>query len=330
MGSFMSGNVPFKLPPISVKLIIVVVFVVLVLVGAFTSIFIVDQSEESVVTTFGKFNRVVGAGLHFKLPFGIEQNNNVPTQITQNMVFGSRGQGAAGNADARRTMPEEAIMLTGDLNIIEMQWIIQYNIYDPLQWLFKVENRVHTIRDISQSVINELVGDRTIFSILGPARTEIENLAVTKMNGLFEKYELGVKINEVKLQSIVPPQGKVSDAFDDVNRAQQDMNKLINEGKQRFNSEIPKARGEAQQVIQQSQGYATERVNKATGDVARFLSVLTQYRTDPSNTRIRLYNEMMEEIFGQSNAENRPTLIDKNLDNTVPLLNLPARKGVTQ
>lgn len=329
MGSFMNNPPPFKLPKISVKLVIVVLAAVVVLAGFFTSFFVVDQTEQAVVVTFGRFNRVVGAGLHFKVPFGIEHNYNVPTQITQNMEFGFRSGSQNSYSNARYKPEEEAIMLTGDLNIIDMEWIIQYNISDPFNWLFKVDRQSQTIQDISRTVMNELVGDRTIFDILGSARTEIESAAVAMMNDLFNTYELGVRVTEVKLQNIVPPQGKVSEAFDDVNKAQQDMNRLINEGKKQFNTEIPKARGEAQQLVQQAQGYATERVNKAQGDVARFLAVLAQYRADPQNTRVRLYNETMEELFGSEAVQaegKRPSLIDKSLENVVPLLNLGSER----
>lgn len=330
MGSFMSNNASFKLPKLNGKIVVVIIVAIVVLAGGFSSFFVVDQSEEAVITTFGKFNRVVGPGLQFKLPFGIDQSYIVPTQITQNMEFGYT-QGSFGG-EGKISNPDESVMLTGDLNIIDMQWIIQFNITDPLNWLFKVDNRTKTIRDISQSVINELVGDRAISDILGPSRTEIETNAVVMMNTLFDQYQLGIRISDVKLQNIVPPQGKVSEAFEDVNRAMQDQERMINEGRKRYNEVIPKARGEAQQLIQNAQGYATERVNKAQGDVARFESVLGLYRQDPQNTKIRLYNEMVEDVFANKNSDKNTVLLDKRLDNAVPLLNLPStrKEGAAQ
>jgi membrane protease subunit HflK len=291
-----------------------------VVIGGLTSMFIVDQTEQAVVTTLGRFNRVVEAGLNFKLPFGIEQSFNVPTQVTQKLDFGFRSDGGDGMGGIQ-DVPDEAIMLTGDLNIIDVQWIIQYRIEDIVNWQFKVLSRTKTIRDISQSVVNELVGDRSLFDVLGNARTTIENLAVEEMNKLFDRYALGIVVTQVKLQNVVPPIGKVRDAFDDVNKAQQDMNRMINEGKQKYNTEIPKASGSAQQIIQQAEGYAAERVNNAQGDVARFKSVLPLYLADPSNTRIRLYNEMVEAVFAKGADEPKTNLIDKKLPNLVPFLN---------
>jgi membrane protease subunit HflK len=212
-------------------------------------------------------------------------------------------------------------MLTGDLNIIDVQWIIQYRIENIENWLFKVYSRTKTIRDISQSVVNELVGDRSLFEVLGNARTTIETQAVEEMNKLFDRYELGIVVTQVKLQNVVPPTGKVRDAFDDVNKAQQDMNRMINEGKQKYNTDIPKASGSAAQIVQQAEGYAAERVNNAAGDIARFKAVLTQYLADPNNTRIRLYNEMIEDVFAKAVDSEKTNLIDKKLPNLVPFVN---------
>jgi membrane protease subunit HflK len=220
--------------------------------------------------------------------------------------------------------PEESIMLTGDLNIIDVEWIIQYRIVDPQAWLFNVENKKKTIRDISQSVINLLVGDRAILDVIGNERSNIEFQGQEMMNEILQGYQLGINVTTVRLQNIVPPVGPVQDAFEDVNVAIQDMNRLINEGNEAFNKEIPKARGEAQQMVQIARGYAAERVNQANGDVARFNSVLQEWRQDPQTTRTRLYFEMIESVFSEDTQE---SLIDRNLDNFLPLLNLGEQGG---
>jgi membrane protease subunit HflK len=229
-----------------------IVLIVLILVGiATTSFFVVDQTEEAVVTRLGRFDRTAPPGLHFKLPFGIEQNYNVPTQQIQNMQFGFRVESAGQNTIfSSADFPEESIMLTGDLNIVDVEWIIQYRISDPEAWLFNVADPLKTIRDISQSVVNRLVGDRSIIDVLGDERPQIEVLAQEQMNEVFSGYRLGATITAVRLQNIVPPAGRVQNAFEDVNRAVQDMNRLINEGRQQYNEEIPRARGEAEQVVQ--------------------------------------------------------------------------------
>jgi modulator of FtsH protease HflK len=209
-------------------------------------------------------------------------------------------------------------MLTGDLNIISVEWIIQYRITDPKAWLFNVSDKNKTIRDISQSVVNLLVGDRTILGVIGPERTAIQESAVQMMNNKFMEFGLGIRVTQVQLQNIVPPKG-VQDAFEDVNKAIQDMNRSVNEGKEAYNAEIPKARGQADQMKEVAQGYAAERVNKAKGDVARFNSVYAEYRKAPDVTRQRLYYEMVEDIFkGEKNVD----LIDKRFTNFLPLKSL--------
>ena len=321
-------KLPFSLKPRTIIIIIVVVALIVVVTSSF---FVVDQAEEAVVLRFGNYNRTVGPGLNFKLPFNIERNYNVPTQRIQNMSFGFRTAEAGINTRFSDVdYPEESIMLTGDLNIIDVEWIIQYRIVDPQAWLFNVSNQEKTIRDISQSVVNLLVGDRTIFDVIGDERTNIEFLAQEQMNQIFGNYQLGINVTQVRLQNIVPPVGRVQDAFEDVNRAVQDMNRLINEGREQFNTEIPRARGEARQLIEEAEGYAARRVNEAQGDVARFNSVLEEYSQSPDVTRRRLYYEMVEDVFA---GEEGMTLIDRNLDNFLPLLNLDGAQqtqGVNQ
>jgi membrane protease subunit HflK len=202
------------------------------------------------------------------------------------------------------------------LNIIEVEWIIQYRITDPRAWVFNVQERTETIRDVSRSVINQLAGDRGIMDIMGgPGRNAIEADGVRLMNELFAGYGLGIEVIAVKLQNIDPPAG-VQEAFDDVNKAQQDMNRLINEGQQAYNAEIPRARGEADRLLQVAQGYAAERVNRAKGDVDHFNAVYEEYRDAPEVTRQRLYYEMIEGVFGKKDSA---VVIDRNLSNIIPL-----------
>ena len=317
-------RLPFKLKP---RMIVLIVIVALVIGIVMSSFFIVDQTEQGVVLRFGEYNRTVPPGLNFKLPFGIEQNRNVPTQVIQNMAFGFRVEEAGINTrQSNVDYPEESIMLTGDLNIVDVEWIIQYRITEPVNWLFNVENQEKTIRDISQSVINRLVGDRAIVDVIGAERARIETDGRQEMNETLNSYGLGINITQVRLQNIVPPAGRVQDAFEDVNKAVQDLNRLINEGREQYNREIPRADGQGQRIVQEAQGYAAERVNRAQGDAARFNEVLTEYQADPQTTRTRLYYEMVESAFGEAEGSE---LVDRNLDNFLPLLSLQ-REGATQ
>ena len=296
--------------------VVTALVVLLAIVAGFTSFFVVDATEQAVVTRLGKYSRTVGAGLQFKLPFGLDRNYNVPANVVQTEQFGFKTISSAGTKGVyENNITSESRMLTGDLNIVDVEWIIQYKIVDPAAWLFNVKDRTKTIRDISQSVLNMLVGDRAILDVMGSERSAIETQAQQLMNDNFDQLGLGIN---VKLQNIVPPAG-VQDAFEDVNKAIQDMNRFINEGKEAYNTEIPKAQGEADRQVQVAQGYAVERVNKAQGDVARFNAVYEEYRKAPSVTRERLYIEAMEEIF---TAGEKSTLIDGELDNVLPVKTL--------
>ncbi len=295
---------------------IIILFVLLIIAG--TSCYVVDATEQSVVTRFGKYIKTVGPGLQFKLPFGIDRNYNIATQVVQTEQFGFKTVKAGTVNQYQNGITSESTMLTGDLNIVDVEWIIQYRIVEPAAWQFNVKDRTKTIRDISQSVINTLVGDRAILDVMGNERSAIESQALDLMNENFRQLGLGINVLTVRLQNIVPPTA-VQTAFEDVNMAIQDMNRFINEGKEAYNSEIPRAQGNADRQIQVAQGYAVERVNKALGDVARFNSVYEEYSKAPSVTRKRLYIETMEEIF---NSQEKPTLIDGQLDNVLPVKTL--------
>ncbi len=305
-----------------------IVICILALIAVFSGCFIVESDEQAVVTRFGAYHKTLGPGFHTKLPFGIDKRYIVPgNKVVLTEQFGFKTTSGAVDSSYQNGIVSESTMLTGDLNIVDVEWIIQYRITDPKDWLFSVQERTSTIRDLSRSVINTLVGDRAILDIMSNERTNIENLAIEQMNKYFHSLQLGIDVTAVKLQNIVPPSG-VQDAFEDVNKATQDMNRFINEGKESYNAEIPKAQGEADKQIQIAEGYAAERVNKAEGDVARFNSVYEEYKKAPRVTRERLYLEAMEEIFknqsgtdAEGNAK-KPNLIDGQLDNVLPFKNL--------
>ncbi len=301
-------------PAVFIWLIILVVAVI----AGFSSFYVVDETENAVITRLGKYTQTVGSGLHAKLPFGIDKSYTVPVKVIQTEQFGFKTVKAGRNNEYKNNIGAESTMLTGDLNIVDVEWIIQYRIVDPKQWLFGVYEKQSTIRDISRSVINELVGDRAILNVMGSERTSIETLALDMMNENFTQLGLGISVIAVKLQNIVPPSG-VQDAFEDVNKATQDMNRFINEGKQAYNAEIPKAQGEADRILQVAEGYAAERVNMAKGDVARYNAVYEEYKKAPKVTKERIYLETMDEIFG---SETKPELIDSELENLVPVKNL--------
>ncbi len=306
------------------KLIFTIIVIIIVLIVGYTSFYIVDQQEEAVVLQFGQYNRTEGPGLHFKLPFGIEKNFNVPTQRNLKEEFGYRTETPGVKSTfSSADYSTESVMLTGDLNIADVTWIIQYKIKDAKAWLFNVEDQNKIIRDISQSVINMLVGDLAVFDVVTTERSRIEDKGKVLMNEFFGRYNMGVNVETVKLQKTMYPQGAVQDAFEDVNKAIQDRIRLINEGKEAYNQSIPKARGEAERTIREAEGYAMEKVNVAKGDVARFLAVYGEYKKNPKITRTRLYYEMFEDLFEKAEGTE---LIDKQLKNFIPFKSMNNEK----
>ncbi len=303
------------------SMVVLIAIVLIALAAAATSFFSVDQAENAVVLRFGKYQRTVGPGLQMKIPFGIEKNINVETQIVKTLTFGYRATDPSGTSLTNaRVNQEESMMLTGDLNIVDVEWIVQYRVADPKAYLFSVRDKETTIRDISQSVMNQLVGDLPILAVMTDQRTQIEYDAAEAMQKLFDRYGFGIDIVAVKLQNIMPPEGEVQDAFEDVNKAIQDMNGYINEGKQYYNQQIPAAEGEADKIISEASGYAAERINRAEGDTARFKEMLAEYSANGETTAKRLYIETMEEILS---ADSRTvTIIDKDLENFLPIRSL--------
>lgn len=298
--------------------VILIALGIVVLVLISTSFYVVDETEQSVITRFGRYHKTLGSGLQFKLPFGIDKNYNVPVKVVQTEQFGFQTIKAGSTNQYRNGITAESTMLTGDLNIVDVEWIIQYRIVDPSAWLFNVKERTQTIRDISQSVVNTLVGDRAILDVMTSERPNIQQAAIDMMNENFNSLGLGITVFAVQLQNVVPPPG-VQTAFEDVNKASQDMERFINEGIEAYNAQIPLAQGQADQQVQIAQGYAINRVNTAYGDVARFKSVYAEYKKAPAITRERLYLETMAEIF---NAKENTTLIDSELDNVLPVKTL--------
>ena len=309
---------PGNFSPRAVGLMLAAVLVVIVVLSSF---YVVDARERGIVLRFGRYvGHPSPPGLHLKLPFGVDRVFNVQTEVPHKLEFGFRTEEAGvRSVFSTQDFPEESVMLTGDLNIVDLEWSIQYRILEPNKWLFNIVDGERTIRDISQSVFNRLVGDRAILDVMGDERPVIQLLAQDEMNALFENYDIGVRVVAVQLQDVVPPRGAVQNAFEDVNKAIQDRNRLINEGKEAYNKDIPRARGDADRLIAEAQGYSAERLNRASGDVARYLQLYEEYEKSPEVTRTRLYYEMFEEVFRDDEGTD---LIDKNLTNFIPLKQL--------
>ncbi|MGE3539664.1 MAG: FtsH protease activity modulator HflK [Candidatus Tectimicrobiota bacterium] len=269
---------------------------VLVLLIMTSSWFTVQPEETGVVQRLGKVVRSVGPGLHFKWPYGIETVRRVPTARILKEEFGFRTLEAAPGQRTQYTANQaykaESLMLTGDLNVIDVQWIIQYRIEDPVRYLFQVRDTPKTVRDITEAVMRRVVGNRLGSDVLTVGRVAVSTEVKEETQKILTAYETGVRLVTVELQDVTPPDS-VKPAFNEVNEARQDRERTINQAQERAYQEIPKARGVATQSIRAAEGYALERVNQAQGETTRFQAILDEYKQAPEVTRRRLYLEAL-------------------------------------
>jgi len=279
---------------------------VLLLIFLSSTWFTVQPEETGIVQRFGAVNRTAGPGLHFKFPDGIERVRLVPTArvLKQEFGFGTattsageRTQYVTGN----KAFKDVSLMLTGDLNVIDVQWIVQYRIEDPVRYLFRVRESQQTIRDISEAVMRRVVGNRLGSDVLTVGRVAVSTEVKEEMQKILSEYETGVRLVTVELQDVTPPD-PVKPAFNEVNEARQDRERTINQAQEQANREIPKARGEATRTITEAEGYAVERVNRASGEATRFRAILAEYQRAPEVTRRRLYLEAIGSILPEAKA----------------------------
>lgn len=309
-----------KPPSFSGKAVGIVFAIVLLIVAAFGAVYTVQVEEAGVVLRFGKHIDTVEPGLHFKLPFGIDQVERVAVRRQQKMEFGF---GTDGNTNRwqwtnPREMELEKNMVTGDLNAALVEWVIQYRITAPDKYLFRVRNADETLRDASESVMRQVVGDRTVDEVITIGRQEIESECNEKLKALIDLYELGISIDQVQLKNVNPPQ-PVQASFNEVNQAQQEKEKAINVANGEYNRAVPKASGTAQKMISEAEGYATQRINEAEGDANRFMALFTEYEKAPDVTRRRLYLESMETVMPQLEKK---VVIDEGASQVLPFLPL--------
>ena len=306
-----------KIQPKVVKGVLLGLAVVVLLWGSFYQ---VAPEEMGVILRFGKFVRTTEPGLHMKLPLGIERLTRVPVQRQLKQEFGFRTLRAGINSEYAST-PEtkgESLMLTGDLNVVDAEWIVQYKIRDPFLFLFKMREAEATFRDMTEAVVRRVVGDSSVDEVITVGRTRIADESKSLLQQLCDSYEIGIEVNQLIFQDVNPPES-VKPSFNDVNEALQEKEKKINESWAEYNQVIPRASGEAEQVLRGAEGYATERVNNAAGDANRFSAVYREYAKAPAVTRKRLYLEALNDILPKIN---RKIVVDQNQRNVLPLLNL--------
>lgn len=303
-------------------LLVVGVIGLLIIWGALSSFYTVDISEEAVVTRFGAYHRTTPSGMQFKLPFGIEDVYKVQSKriLQEEFGFRTRDLSSSGTTYDKSEYVPESLMLTGDLNVADVEWILQFRIADPWKFLFHARDVERNLRDVSMSIMRRVVGDRLVGDVLTTGRVEIADQAKTLSQEVLDQYDMGIKIEKIILQGANPPE-KVKPAFNEVNAAKQEQEQTINLAEREYNKIIPEARGNADRLVADAQGYAIDVVNRALGNATLFEEVLKAYKTAPEITRRRMYLDTMEEVFTKAK---QLTIVDHQIKGVMPIYNQQA------
>jgi membrane protease subunit HflK len=321
------GSTPFKVT-INARLILIGIGALFILIGIFSGIYQVPAESVAVVQRFGGYLKTAEPGLHFKLPWGIDQITLVEIQRQQKLEFGFATPGATNPyqySRGHRDQEDEKTMVTGDLNTALVEWVVQFHVSDPVAYVFNFREPPATLRDLSQAVMREVAGDRTVDEVLTIGRQEMEARCAERLTELVRALNMGVRIDQIQLGNINAPVN-VQASFSDVNRAKQEKESAINKASGDYYQVVPRAKGEAEQKIKAAEGYAAKRVNEAEGDAARFNALLAEYKKAPNVTKKRIYLETMTEILSYVQGK---VILDEEASSFLPLMNLrqpPAQK----
>ncbi len=321
MDEYFKGKVAAYRPQIGqyVRWVVTGIIVLILFIILMTSFYTVAPDEEGVIRRFGKFVRTAGPGIHFKLPAPIEKATKVRVEYVYKEEFGFSTEKPGVRTYYRKgDFSDVSLMLSGDLNIADVEWIVQYKINSPTNYLFNVREQINTIRDVAESAMRLVVGDRSITEVLTVGRVEIALEMQEAMQELLDNYQLGVSIVTVQLQDVNPPE-KVKPSFNEVNQAKQDKEKITNQAWETYNKAIPEMEGKAARMISEAEGYAVNRINRAKGDAERFIALWKEYNQARDVTRRRLYIETMAEVMPSLNNK---FVVDERLEGLLPLLNL--------
>jgi len=299
----------------------------LLLIGLTGTIYSIGPDEVGVVQRFGRYLCITSPGLHAKFPFGIDRVTPIKVRRVFKEEFGVRTLRAGVKTQySPHKYPEESLMLTGDLNILDVRWIVQFKVKDARDLLFKTRDPGDNVRDMSEVVMRRLVGDYRVDEVLTTKREEINDLAQIEMQKILDNYQTGVQIVTVKLQDVNPPD-EVKPAFNEVNEAKQEKERMINQAWEAYNKVIPRARGEAEKTIREAEGYQLDKVNRAKGEAERFLNTWAEYKKAPEITQKRLYLETMTEVIPKAKEK---YIIDPQQTSILPLLNIGQKGGDQQ
>jgi len=312
-------NLPqlIKYLPLAVVALLLIVFVA-------SGLYSVGPDEVGVVRLFGRYVRTTNPGLHIKIPFGVEKVNNVKVKYIFKEEFGFRTlKSGVVSRYSQKQYFDESLMLTGDLNAIIVEWIVQFKVKDPVKLLFNIRNPRDTIRNISEAVMRQVVGDNSVSEVLTTRRVELNIEVQEKLQEILDSYDSGIQIVTVKLQDVNPPD-PVKPSFNEVNEAKQEKEKVINQAWEAYNKAIPAARGKAEKTIKEAEGYALNRINEAKGDAAKFTATWLAYKDARDVTRKRLYLETMHEVIPKAGTK---YIIDPDQQGILPLLRLGESKA---
>ena len=315
-----------QFPSIPRHLLVLVFWVLVALIFVWTGIYTVPAESVGVVQRFGAYSKTVEAGLQFKIPYGVDAVTIVPVRRQLKMEFGFGTRGASNEFQESQEPELEKAMVTGDLNAVLVEWVVQYRISDPKEYLFAVRDPEETMRAAAEAVTREVVGDRTVDEIITFGRQEIESEVRLILEKVVKSYSLGLTIDLVQLKNVNPPH-EVQASFDEVNQAQQEKQRAINIANGEYNKAVPKARGEAERTIAEAHGYALQRVNEADGDALRFRSLLAEYERAPEVMRQRVYIETMMKVLP---LIGRKIIVDEKGQQALPLLQIPVTQPAEQ
>lgn len=297
--------------------------IALVVFVGFSSAFTIKQAELGVIQRFGKFNRIANPGLNFKLPFGIEKLTKVDVMFQFKEEFGFRTvEGSNNTRFSVGNSAEASLMLTGDLNVAVVPWIVLYQISEPKDYLFKVKDVKAILRDMSEATMRTVVGDRSINEVISK-REEIALAAKEMLQKELDQAGAGITVNNIEMKKTNVPE-PVQPSFNEVNQARQEKEQTIYKAREEYNKAVPLARGEALRLVKDAEGYAIDRVNRAQGDATKFMAIYKEYEKAKDVTKKRMYLEAMLEIFPKMGTK---FIIDSDQKNLLPFLNMGESSG---
>ena len=296
-----SGNTFWQKPPSKFdakkikNIVIAAVIVIFVLIVAGTCWYTVDEKQQAVVTTFGKVTDVTGAGIHFKLPFGIQKAEKVDVNVYQKIELGYRSD--AYNTEGYDVIEKESKMITGDYNIVNVDFFVEYKISDPVKYLYGSRQPVVILKNLIQSQIRAVVGSATVDAVLTDGKTNIQQRVKELVTDILTEYDIGLTLTDIKIQDSEPPTTSVIEAFKAVETAKQGAETAINQAKAYSNSELPNAQATADKLIKNAEYLKQKRINDAVKQIALFEAMYDEYSKNPEITKIRMYYEMIEQTL---------------------------------